>query len=185
MDITISEQMRQLFLSCGMGFLLGIYYDVYRVARLIMRSGKRAVFFQDVLFFLTSAVITFLFALAVMDGRLRFYLFLGEIIGFFCYYFTLGRLVIRFTGTVTAAIVFVWKTFWHLFFAPFRLLLRLIRRPARFLSNFLKKTGQKSISIFKKGLKRMIPVLYNQRKVSGTATGTAPRVLHKKGKKKK
>lgn len=183
MEITIAEQMHQLFLSCGMGFLLGIYYDVFRVARLIMHSKQRVIFFQDLLFFLSSAVFTFLFALAVMDGRLRLYLFIGEGIGFLAYYFTIGRLVMRFAGTVTAVIVLIWKTFWQLVFLPFRLLFSLINRPALHFYAFIKKRMQKTASILKKALKRIPNVLYNQRKVSGNTSGTSPRVLHMKGKK--
>lgn len=92
MEITLQEQMHQFFLSCGMGFVLGLWYELFRIPRLILNSGRRAVFFQDLLFFLTAAVLTFLFSLAVMDGRLRFYLFLGEAIGFASYYRTVGRL---------------------------------------------------------------------------------------------
>ncbi|MDD2362450.1 MAG: spore cortex biosynthesis protein YabQ [Oscillospiraceae bacterium] len=183
MDISSSAQIHQLFLSCGLGFLLGVYYDVFRVTRLIVHSGARSVFIQDLLFFLSSAVVTFLFALAVMDGRLRFYLFFGEIIGFASYYFTIGRLVMRFAERIISAIIFFWKKFWHFVFTPFRLLFRPICRFFNFLDAFIRKIGQKGVSNLKKGLKGRVFLLYNQRKVSGTSSGTAPRALHKKGKK--
>ena len=77
MEMTNGQQLNELFLSCGMGFLLGAYYDIFRVIRLVMRPGKRTIFFQDLFFFLSSAVVTFIFSLSVMDGQLRFYLFWG------------------------------------------------------------------------------------------------------------
>jgi spore cortex biosynthesis protein YabQ len=184
-EITLKEQLHQLFLSCGMGFILGFYYDLYRVPRLIMRSKSRAVFFQDVLFFSTSAVITFLFALAVMDGRLRFYLFLGEGIGFASYYFTIGRLVMKFSGTVTAFILKSWNLFWRLVFYPFRYIIGILRRPARKFLQIIKNLLSKIAGNFKKGLKHTGTMLYNQKKVSANEEGTEPRAVHKKGKKKK
>ncbi len=183
MDIASSAQLHQLYLSCGLGFLLGVYYDVFRVTRSIMHSGARSVFIQDVLFFLSSAVVTFLFALAVMDGRLRFYLFFGEVIGFTSYYFTIGRLVMRYAGRIISAILYFWKIFWHFVFTPLRLLSRPICRIIEILGAFIRKIGQKGVSNLKKGLKGRAFLLYNQRKVSGTSSGTAPRALHKKGKK--
>ena len=111
MEMTNGQQLNELFLSCGMGFLLGAYYDLFRVIRLVMRPGKRAIFFQDVFFFLSSAVVTFLFSLSVMDGELRFYLFLGLIAGFFAYYFTIGRVVVRSAKAVVAAFLKVWRLF--------------------------------------------------------------------------
>lgn len=68
MGWTNETQLYNLFLSCGFGFCLGVYYDVFRVIRLVMRPGKRSIFFQDLLFFSTTAVFTFIFALIVTGG---------------------------------------------------------------------------------------------------------------------
>lgn len=171
METTIPEQLNQLFLSCGMGFLLGCYYDVFRVIRLVMHSGKRWIFVQDMLFFLSSAVLTFLFSLAVMEGRLRSYLFVGELVGFVAYYFTIGKIVMRFAGRVVAVVVKVWNGFWRAVFAPFRfagrLLGRCLRRPLAFLSAFFRKIGEKALQLLKKGLKHGPSLLYNHKKGAG------------------
>lgn len=164
MKTTVVEQLQQFFYSCGLGFILGLYYDVFRVMRLVMRPGKIAIFVQDMVFFVTAAVITFLFALAEIDGQLQIYLFLGEIIGFIAYYLTIGRVVMRFAGVVTAAILRVWHFIWWLVFLPFRLIGRLLSRPCRFLTNLLKKFLQKLGSNLKKGLKYMHSLLYNHKK---------------------
>ncbi len=104
MGFTNIEQLRELFLSCGMGFLLGAYYDVFRILRCVLHPGTKRVFFQDMLFFLTAAPIVFLFTLAVADGVVRLYLFAGLVAGFFAYRYTVGRAVVRF---VTAAIAWL------------------------------------------------------------------------------
>lgn len=163
MEISVAQQFQQFFLSCGLGFLLGLYYDVYRVLRLILHSKKGAVFIQDMLFFLTSAVITFLFCLAVTDGRLRFYVFLGEGIGFFAYYQTIGRLVMRFAGAVIAVVVRVWSFFWRLIFAPFRFVARLLKKPGACICEFSKRILQKWTLNLKKVLKRAPALLYNHK----------------------
>ncbi|HIZ19764.1 MAG TPA: spore cortex biosynthesis protein YabQ [Firmicutes bacterium] len=167
MEVTLGQQLNQFFLSCGMGFLLGLYYDVYRVIRLVMHTGKKGIFVQDLLFSLTSAVLTFLFSLAVMEGRLRFYLFFGEALGFFAYYFTIGRVVMRFAGVVTAAVVRVWNAFWRLVSFPFRLLVRLLRRPAGAILRLFQKIGEKAAQLLKKGLKQAASLLYNRKKGAG------------------
>jgi spore cortex biosynthesis protein YabQ len=184
-EITLQEQMHHFFLSCGMGFLLGLYYELFRIPRLILSSGRRSVFIQDVLFCLSAAVLTFLFSLAVMDGRLRFYLFLGEAIGFAAYYFTIGRLVVRFAKTVIDVIIKVWKMLWKIILAPFRFLFKLISKPLHKFINVLKEFFNKLLVNFKKSLKDTRSVLYNQLKVSDSTTGTRPRALHKKGNRKK
>ncbi len=95
MGFTNVEQLRELFLCGGMGFLLGAYYDVFRLLRLLLPSPAAVVFAEDCVFFTTSAGAVFLFALAVTDGVLRIYLFVGLAAGFFAYRCTVGRTLLR------------------------------------------------------------------------------------------
>lgn len=95
MGFTNPEQLRDLFLCGGMGFLLGLYYDGFRLFRLFARPPRWAVFLQDVFYCLTAAVVTFLFALAVTDGQLRLFLPAGLLVGFFAYRQTIGRVLLR------------------------------------------------------------------------------------------
>ncbi|MDD3692419.1 MAG: spore cortex biosynthesis protein YabQ [Oscillospiraceae bacterium] len=175
MEITINDQMRELLLSCGMGFILGLYYECYRVPRLVMRISKTALFIQDIVYFLSAAVLTFLFSLAIMDGRLRFYLFLGEAIGFAVYYFTVGRLVGRIAVIVVNAVKFLCIKLSKIITAPFKLLIGLIYSGFFLLLDFLKKIVHKFIIFLKKCLKRIRLILYNRKKVSDNKTGTTPR----------
>ncbi|MCI9415310.1 MAG: hypothetical protein HFJ79_09075 [Clostridiales bacterium] len=161
MELTNGSQFYNLFLSCGLGFLLGVYYDVFRVARLALRSGKRSIFFQDLFFFASSAVITFLFALAVTAGQLRLYIFLGSAAGFAAYYFTLGRVVMKFAGTAIRLILKVWHILWMVILFPFRWLYRLLRPLMIKLGHLTGKITEKPRSFLKKGLKHAGSLLYN------------------------
>ncbi len=137
-------QLRELFLSCGMGFLLGAYYDIFRILRCILRPSTIRVFWQDMLFFLTAAPLVFLFALAVTDGFVRLYVFAGLVAGFFAYRYTVGRAVVRF---VTAVITWLSRLG--------RRLRELIRVPIGVLREDcrkLLKKMRKNLKKFKKGL---------------------------------
>ncbi len=160
------QQLQQFFYCCGLGFLLGLYYDIFRLLRLVLRSGKWTIFFQDVFFLVSAAVATFLFALAMVDGRLRLYLFVGEGIGFVSYHLTIGWVVIRFASAVTAFILKVWHWLWTILLAPFRLIGRLLRRPFQVLLHFLREIAQKIARLFKKGLQSIRGLLYNRKKES-------------------
>lgn len=106
MGFANADQLREMFLACGLGFWLGAYYDFYRVLRRFLNPRAWQVFLQDILFFATSAPLTFLFLLAVNDGVLRVYLFVGIALGFFAYRYTVGRAVV---GLVTAFLRFLSK----------------------------------------------------------------------------
>ena len=163
MEWTNGSQMQLLFLSCGLGFLFGAYYDIFRVWRLVMRCSARTVFIQDLLFFASASLGTFLFALAVTGGEMRVYLFLGLAVGFSAYYFTIGRVVIRCAGAVCAAVLKAWRWFWNMVFYPFRLFFRLLRRPASWLSRFAGNMAKKFREFLKKRLKHTRTLLYNQK----------------------
>ena len=132
-----TQQLRELFLAGGMGFLLGAYYDVFRVWRCIKCANAWQVFWQDVLFFVTSAAAVFVFALAVTDGVLRVYLYVGLIAGFAAYRYTVGRAVV---GAVTLVC---------------RVLSRMAARVRHRVGEawaFVAKKVQKNIKKFKKGI---------------------------------
>ncbi len=92
MEWTNAGQLEQMLLSGGFGFLLGIYYELFRFFRQLFRSSVRAIIWQDILFFTTASAATFLFDLYLTGGMLRLYLFIGITAGFTAYYFTVGRL---------------------------------------------------------------------------------------------
>lgn len=95
MGFSNNEQLQELFYAGGMGFLLGAYYDVFRILRTLLRQGKWAVLLGDCVFFSTSAVCVFLFSLAMTDGTVRGYVLLGILIGFTAYRYVVGKSVLR------------------------------------------------------------------------------------------
>lgn len=98
----ISQQVRVFLLSVSLGFILGVLYDVFRMIRIIFlkENRKTAIFVQDFFFVLLCGIITFLFLLSENYGELRGYVFIGEIIGFFIYYFSFGVLTVRFSDAL-------------------------------------------------------------------------------------
>jgi len=113
---------------------------------------------------------------------------LGEFLGFTSYYFTLGKLISRFTKSVINAIIYIWKRMWEIILYPFRVLYkfikRIIKKPIDKLQEIFKNITIKILSFFKKSLKGRRKVLYNQLEASEDIAGTAPRI-HKKGKRRK
>ena len=93
--------------SCLFGAVLGLYYDVFRLVRLITAPSKRAVFFYDVFYLFSCGIFTFLFCFAVHYGEVRFYILAGETIGWCLYHLTLGELFIR----VSAFFVGIFRRF--------------------------------------------------------------------------
>lgn len=100
MEQSLSTQPEIFGYACLFGVVLGIYYDVFRVIRLVTVCERRHVFFQDVFYMVTCGGLTFLFAFAANYGDVRFYMLAGEAIGWCVYHLTLGALTVRCTALV-------------------------------------------------------------------------------------
>ncbi len=92
---SLSLQFQGFLISIGVGILLGAFYDVFRIFRIVFQSEKRAVFFQDLFYMLCTAFVTFLVALGVNYGDVRFYILSGEIIGWCLYFLTVGMVTFQ------------------------------------------------------------------------------------------
>lgn len=157
MYTSLSSQIFGFFVFFAAGVLLGAVYDILRIWRAMFRSEKRSVFFQDLFYMILAAFFTFLVNLGVDYGELRFYLFLGEILGWFAWHYTVGLVTVSF------------------FRKLFRFLYRRLFDPAgNFLRLIALKTGKKILRFvdyvkkrlqnWKKRLKPSRAVVYNQRK---------------------
>ena len=100
----VSEQLSVFLYSFGLGFLLGVLYDLFRMLRIIFPFGRVLTFIQDFLYVIICAFVTFCFALVLNDGRIMFYIFFGEALGWIIYYFSVGVLVMRAVNSAVSGI---------------------------------------------------------------------------------
>ena len=63
--------------SCALGVALGFIYDLFRIARMIINPKNIGIFIQDVVYFILSGLITFIFVLCFNSGEARFYILAG------------------------------------------------------------------------------------------------------------
>jgi len=77
------------------GILIGFMYDLYRIFRGIFRPKKIATMIQDLIFWCIIGIVAFYVLIFSNQGAIRFYNFLGFILGSIFYQILLSKLVIR------------------------------------------------------------------------------------------
>lgn len=77
--------------SCLLGVGLGILYDIFRIIRMLINTRNITIFLQDIIYFIVSGFVTFIFVLGINEGQSRFYILAGEGIGWIVYHITLGE----------------------------------------------------------------------------------------------
>lgn len=95
MGITLSGQAGLLLAACLLGITLGAVYDIFRIVRVAFRCGKVSVFFQDILYWIICAAVTFIFLVLQNKGKVRVLILLSEALGAALYYYTIGAVVLR------------------------------------------------------------------------------------------
>lgn len=163
MGFTNARQLQELFLSCGMGFLLGAYYDVFRFWRKTVRSSTVVVVLQDCLFFSTSAVVIFLFSLAMTEGVVRFYVLLGSAIGFWAYRRTVGNALLRTVEMIQRWVKRTYDGVCRLLCIPISYINSMLHKVCGKVWEKCRKITKKCKEIFKKVLQPVRKLLYNHR----------------------
>ena len=190
MGIYLAEQTLFFLEAILLGFSFGLLYDALRITRVALPTPGWVLFLEDVFFFMVCAVGTFFFLMRAIDGQVRFFILIGEILGLVIYFNSLSILVMGVSQAVIRFIKAVLRFICERILLPiWRLmynLVVLVMRPVRFLSFQMKKMIQRC----KYSLKVRRKVLYNQLRgvIEGKpAKRRAPKAAQKldKGKRKK
>lgn len=95
MGSTVASQLTIFLFSAILGAVLGVIYDAIRVFNAVVKENLVRIFVQDVLYFIISAVITFMYMLVVNGGEIRVYIVVGEAVGWLIYRATLGKFIYK------------------------------------------------------------------------------------------
>ncbi len=156
-----SEQTVIFLSSLGIGFLLGVLYDLIRIFRLSLTKSHIATIVFDVIYFLLFGFISYIFILAANKGEIRSYIVIGEIIGALFYYFSFGPIAVRITNKLVALIKRIFKVIFTVFSFPFRLISKAFHTVFSKISIIFKKTEKKSSKMQKKVLQKLRLYVYN------------------------
>ncbi len=137
----LSVQTEIFLLSLGFGFLLGIFYDIFRTLRLVISRSAGFTVFMDILYFVLCAFLVFFFNLVLDEGKIRLYVLLGDLLGWLIYYFSLGEISVRLSNSIILSV----RKFFYVVSKPF----------LRF-GNRLKRKNKKCVCFFKKIIKKLI-----------------------------
>lgn len=157
---TVAFQTKIFFLSIGLGFLLGILYDIFYIFRISFTKGKISIYIIDVFYLLSCSFITFLYILSVSSGMVRIYILIGEILGWIIYYVSSGYFVVKYVTAGVNSIKRFNKKISRLIVIPFKKINGFSNKLFKNSYNKVKK-NKKNYKRLKLGLKLRKNILYN------------------------
>ncbi len=91
---TMAFQSVAFMYSAGLGFALGIIYDLCRIIfYLFTGSDKKYITIRDIIFLTICLASTFLYILVMCDGQLLLYVFIGEALGLWAYFYSVSAIL--------------------------------------------------------------------------------------------
>lgn len=106
---TIAMQGRIFLYSVGMGFFLGILFNVSEFIGLFLPKKQIFIIPRDIIFMVLSSFLMFLFSLAIHNGSFKFYVYFGSTAGFVICFFSLGKI----SGRIGESVSLFLKSFFR------------------------------------------------------------------------
>lgn len=191
MGFTLQAQTVTFFISVSVGFLLCLCYDMFKILRMSVKHSTLAFFVEDIIYSVAAAFITFIFLLSQTGGRVRSYILLGELLGFFLFRLTLSKIIITFADVIIKAVKVILKFINKIFVNPLIKLLKLFYGTFGKLAVFIRLIAFKILIFIKNLFEKWYSILQkkknhlekSQRMVENGRTQKKSRAKNMSGKK--
>ncbi len=77
------------------GGVVAVVYDLFRLLRVLFFKNKVGFFICDFLFAVISGFLSVMFSIGFSRGSTRYFIIIGELLGFLFYRLTIGRFTVR------------------------------------------------------------------------------------------
>ncbi|MBS4534689.1 spore cortex biosynthesis protein YabQ [Clostridium sp. D2Q-14] len=131
MENLVSNQFHVFLTSIYGGILIAFIYDLYRIFRYYVKPKSVATIIQDIVFWIIILMTTLILLYYSNWAELRWYIFLGFIIGFFLYNRLLSKIVIKILVYIGEKIINLIKKIIYIVTYPIRIIINILKIPGR------------------------------------------------------
>lgn len=140
------------------GILIGFLFDIFRILRKSFKTKDIITYIEDITFWILTGLLTLYFIFYYNNGEIRFYIFLGIILGILIYMLTISKYIIKFSVTIINFIKNIVNKIIQVVFYPIKLIISFLRkllfRPISFICINIEKNITKNkvyiLNIFRK-----------------------------------
>lgn len=130
------------------GFLIGILFDSFRILRKSFNTANFITSIEDIAFWILTGLMLIYSIFKFTDGNLRFYIFLGVLLGYILYLLIFSKIYIKISVHI---ILFIKKIVYYIIIVPIAFILKIFSKiflnPIKFilrkLSNIINKLVKK------------------------------------------
>ena len=123
-----------LFITCILiGVIMGMLYDLIRIFRKIIPHSNWSVQIEDAIYWVVCALTGFSILYMHNYGQIRFFVFIGIILGSVFYFCTFSIIFMKFATWLIDLIKHIIRTLVHILSIPIRWIISIIKIPIRIL----------------------------------------------------
>ncbi|MBZ4645084.1 MAG: hypothetical protein PWR27_1243 [Petroclostridium sp.] len=156
MEVSVTNQAFIFLSSVIGGLIVGFVFDIFRILRRVIKTANFIIYLQDILFWILVTIIIFSLVFITNDGELRWYEFLGVILGVIFYNLLFSTYVIVVSVTVINFIKKVLLFIIKIILFPFVFIYKIFRKPCMFLLGTIKKIFRGLYKLIKKGIDKIV-----------------------------
>lgn len=105
MNEIIMNQLKILTIFAISGITISILFDIFRIRRKVLKAPNLLTYFEDILFWIISAIILLYTVMKYTTGELRIYMFVGLFIGILIYFKFFSKLIVKFFSSIIKFII--------------------------------------------------------------------------------
>lgn len=122
MIFDMGRQITLFIFSLFSGMLVGIFFDVYRVIRGFEEPGTVITAIQDLLFWILTGIIVFIFMMYTNYAYMSFNVFVYNGVGLFVYFKLFSHIFLLGYGKILNAILTIFRVMFYYLFYPIRII---------------------------------------------------------------
>ena len=130
MIFDMSKQITLFVFSLLSGMFIGVLFDFYRVIRGFEVSGKVITAIQDILFWVLTGILVFIFMMITNYAYMSFNVFAFNGIGLFLYFKIFSSYIIKLWNKILSYLVIISRVVINWLFYPLRIIFHKLRKKA-------------------------------------------------------
>ncbi|MBR3002128.1 MAG: spore cortex biosynthesis protein YabQ [Clostridia bacterium] len=125
------------------GLLIGLLFDIFRILRISFKTKDFVTYIEDIIFWILTGAIILYSIFVFNNGEIRFYIFLGILIGIIFYMTLFSTYIIKFSVEIINFIKKIMGKILKIIFTPFiylgKLIKKILFKPIAFITINIKK----------------------------------------------
>ena len=154
MEVSVTNQ-AYIFISAIVGgIIIGLLFDVFRILRKMIKKNNVLTYIEDILFWILATGITFALVFITNDGELRWFEFVGILLGVVFYHMVFSSFVIKIALTLIHIMKKVITVMIKIMLFPVVCIYKIFYRPVKGCIYIFKKMGKAIYCNVKRMLKK-------------------------------